>query len=170
MNEIQSFACRPIEAHDDSLALIAHLLQIDYRGFQSGDACQQIAGMRVSRSNSGLLKELLQLPGTIESAQRPPRALDHVGRTIVLDKVVDDACRHGRGDMTIVRTVGINKIVCCEFVAREIERAPAHFFLMIAQELIKSRAHNRLRALLAVNADTGRKVTPRGTGETVNMI
>src|SRR5258708_5879511 len=55
MNEIQSFACRPIEAHDDSLALIAHLLQIDYRGFQSRDACQQLAGMRVSRSNSGLL-------------------------------------------------------------------------------------------------------------------
>src|SRR5258705_12941847 len=94
------------------LALIAHLLQIDYRGFQSRDACQQLAGMGVSRSNSGLLKELLQLPGTIEIAQRPPGALDHVGRTIVLDKVVDDACRHGRGDMTIVRTVGINKIVC----------------------------------------------------------
>jgi hypothetical protein len=33
MNKIQSFACRPIEAHNEFLALIAHLLQVDYPAF-----------------------------------------------------------------------------------------------------------------------------------------
>lgn len=90
MNEIQPFARRPIEAFDDFLPLIAHLLQVGYPSFQSRDACQQLAGLRVSRSNSRLLSELFQLPRTVDIAQRSPGAFDHVSRTIVLDKVVDD--------------------------------------------------------------------------------
>ena len=122
VNKFQSFPCRPIETHNDFLALIAHPLQGNHRAFQRRDARQQLAGSRVGRSGSGLLNELLQMPGNIKIAQGSSGTLDHVSRTIVLDKVTDDACRHSGGDMTIVMFVGIDKIVGHQFVAREIEQ------------------------------------------------